>query len=246
MVRAPRTVTAALAEVFEHPDDLALRAVVADVLQQHGHPQGELIAAQLARPTPATRKRARDVLAAHLADLVGPIGRVASLQPAKKCLVFERGFLAECTLDRRQVPRAAWEEAARAPEWATVHSVHFSVLTTPQWWVAAWAKNPAATRSLRVFDVSNALLLVREADQPWTLMRATPRSGLRRPPAPPQFVGGALAGRARAARGREPRAREAPRVSCRGDRLTAGSSLRFSSHATSRGRVDRRAHASSP
>ena len=162
--------------VFAHPADLALRAVVADKLQQQEHPWGELIALQLAPGTTAIRKRIRELLAEHTAAFAGPIAKVASLLPAKKCLVFERGFLAEVSLDRRLVPRPAWEAAARAPHWATVHTAHLSVLTTPQWWIAAWAKNPAATRSLRVLDVSNAIRFERDGGGPWTLVRTTPRS----------------------------------------------------------------------
>jgi len=168
-----------LAPVFATPEDVELRAVVADKLQQVQHPWGELIALQIAiadgRGTPAARTRVRELLAEHVDTFAGPIAKVASTLAKKKCLGFERGFLTSVVLDRRQVPRAAWEAAAKAPQWATVESLQLSVLTTPQWWVAKWARNPAATRSLRRFDVSNALVLERAtpADR-WTLVRAQP------------------------------------------------------------------------
>jgi len=97
--------------VFAQPHDLALRAVVADQLQQAHAPWGELIALQLAiadgRGTPAARKRVRELIGEHVDDFAGPIAKVASTLASKKCLVFERGFLTEVTLDKRQ------EEVAR-------------------------------------------------------------------------------------------------------------------------------------
>jgi uncharacterized protein (TIGR02996 family) len=168
--------TATVEQVFERPHDLALRAVVADALQQQQQPWGELIALQLATPTPTIRKRIR-VLLTKPAAFVGPIAHVASLLVKKKCLVFENGFLSEIELDRRLVPRPAWTAAAKAQHWATVRNVALSVLTTPQWWIEEWAKNPASTRSLLRLDVSNALILERATPtEPWTLVRMTPRN----------------------------------------------------------------------
>jgi hypothetical protein len=125
----------------------------------------------------------RELLAKHVALFAGPIATVASTLERKHCLLFERGFLAQVELDRRQVPRTAWLAAARAPHWATVREARFSVLTTPTWWVAHWAKkNPAALRSLVSLNVSNALVLERASPaDAWVVvrcLRATRYAGL--------------------------------------------------------------------
>ena len=162
--------------VFARPADLALREVLGDVLQQQQDPRGELIALQFAiarkQGTAAIRKRVRELIEQHVATFAGPIAKVASTLESKHCLELEHGFLGAVELDRRLVPRAAWVAAARAPHWATVHTVKLSVLTTPQWWIAAWAKNPAATRNLRVINVSTGLVLDRDkVSDPWRVTR---------------------------------------------------------------------------
>jgi hypothetical protein len=165
--------------VFADPSDLALRSIVADALLEQQHPWGTLIAAQLgAKKGPAgkqLRASEAEMLAEHLEDFVGPIARIASLLPKKKCLQFANGFLDIVRLDKRKVPREAWIAAAKAPHWATVRVAEFSVLTTPIWFVAAWSKNQAATRSLCEFSFSGLILERNSPSDGWIL------SGLYRP-----------------------------------------------------------------
>jgi hypothetical protein len=168
-----------VAPVFADPSDLALRSVVADALLEHQHPWGTLIAAQLgAKKGPAgkqLRASESEMLAEHLEDFVGPIAQIASLLPKKKCLELANGFLDVVRLDKRKVPREAWVAAAKAPHWATVRVAEFSVLTTPIWFVSAWSKNPAATRSLRELTFSGMKLERNSPSDGWIL------SELRRP-----------------------------------------------------------------
>jgi hypothetical protein len=162
-----------LAPVFADPSDLALRSVVADALLEQQHPWGTLIAAQLgAKKGPAgkqLRASEAEMLAEHLEDFVGPIARIASLLPKKKCLLFASGFLDFVRLDKRKVPRDAWIAAAKAPHWATVRVAELSVLTTPIWFVTAWSKNRAATRSLCEFSFSGLTLERKTPTDGWIL-----------------------------------------------------------------------------
>ncbi|HET9989405.1 MAG TPA: TIGR02996 domain-containing protein, partial [Kofleriaceae bacterium] len=86
------TGSALLHAVIEHPDDDARRLVYADWLQQHGDPQGELIAVQtrLAHATPGERgeleARAKDLLDAHAATWTTQLGE------GVKDVMFRRGL----------------------------------------------------------------------------------------------------------------------------------------------------------
>jgi hypothetical protein len=164
-----------VAPVFADPSDLALRSVVADALLEQQHPWGTLIAAQLGakKGTAGKQLRAREseILAEHLEDFVGPLARIASLLPKKKCLQFANGFLDFVRLDKRKVPREAWIAAAKAPYWATVRVAEFSVLTTPIWFVAAWSKNQAATRSLCELTFSGLKLERTSPTDGWILSK---------------------------------------------------------------------------
>ena len=156
-----------LAPIFAAPDDDELRRVIGDQLLEQNDPRGELIALQFAKPVP--KKRISEIINKHLAALIGPIFHVAH----KKSVVFDKGFLSSLEVDRRLVPRADWEKAAKAEEWATVKDVRISILTTPAWWLTEWMKNPA-TKNLQRIDVSNALVLERH-DNAWRIVRTTPR-----------------------------------------------------------------------
>ena len=164
-----------VASIFVAPDDDELRRVVSDALIDRADPWGELIGLQLAiaekRGTTEIRKRAAELVKAHITTFAGPIAKVASTLARKKSLVFEKGFLSEVELDRRLVPRPAWEAAARAPHWATVRRVRLSILTTPLWWITKWIANPAATRSLRIIDVSGMQLERATLAGPWTVTK---------------------------------------------------------------------------
>ena len=64
-----------LADVLAQPDDLDLRMVWADALQEKGDPRGELAAIQLAAPTYASWMRERELVWEHGEEWAEPIGR---------------------------------------------------------------------------------------------------------------------------------------------------------------------------
>jgi uncharacterized protein (TIGR02996 family) len=101
-----------LAEIAAHPDDLGLRAVYADHLQQRGDPRGELIALQLADREP---ERQRELIAKHGEAWLGPLAGVAVADLSR----FAGGFLAAVTLASDAKP-AEIAAVVGAPIWATV------------------------------------------------------------------------------------------------------------------------------
>ncbi len=102
------------------PADLPLRAVLADALQAIGDPRGEYIALELARgpATAAARKRAAQLLAAHVDTWTGGIPGVI-----RDSLRFDRGFLAAVHC---RTNGSALAESLSAPAWATVEELHLS------------------------------------------------------------------------------------------------------------------------
>ncbi|NVB84988.1 MAG: hypothetical protein HOV81_41860 [Kofleriaceae bacterium] len=105
-----------------HPGDLEHRAVLADALTAANDPRGEFITAQLAiasgHGTPQLRKRANELLAAHLIAWMGPVPYYD-----KDAVIFERGFpvYVRCpTYTQRLV------DSADAPEWTTVEELVFN------------------------------------------------------------------------------------------------------------------------
>lgn len=107
-----------LAEVLANPADDGARLVYADILQQRGDPQGELIALQLQPSlTPAQQKRV-DALVnnkAQVAKWLGPLAAVVH-EP-----VFRRGFLAEAKLVLKTARHHT--ELMQHPSWATVERI---------------------------------------------------------------------------------------------------------------------------
>jgi uncharacterized protein (TIGR02996 family) len=112
-----------LAQIHADPDDDEPRAVLADLLQQHGDPRGLFIALQLARhgtaqgPTFEEKKLQRTWGRTWLGAMEPIVG--------KEGVVFERGFVARCRYASRERPGDAFE----APEWATVTEVDVSDAT---------------------------------------------------------------------------------------------------------------------
>lgn len=100
--------------VLQHPDDLKLRHVLADALQDVGDPRGEFIALQLARDQRGERasRREKELLASHLETWLGRFKGVVQ-QPR-----FERGFL-----HHAQIQGALPSGAEKWAEWATVGSL---------------------------------------------------------------------------------------------------------------------------
>jgi hypothetical protein len=169
-------VEAIVAPVWTSPEDDDLKAVVGDALLEAGSPWGELIGLQLKiaakKATPADKKLALTLAKRHR-DIVG--GAIAKVGSTTKGWICEKGFLAECAVERRLVKRPDWEAAAASPYWATVKRVKISVLVTPIWWMTEWAKNPA-TKSLRFIDISNFHLERADAKKPWRVVKATSTS----------------------------------------------------------------------
>jgi uncharacterized protein (TIGR02996 family) len=97
------------AAIRDDPDDVAAHAVLADYLQEHGDPRGELIAVQLALEDPkhsaAQRKKLREqeskLFLAHRREWLGPILEYAedSGLLSERQTSFRRGWLWALKLD---------------------------------------------------------------------------------------------------------------------------------------------------
>jgi uncharacterized protein (TIGR02996 family) len=114
--RAPHELElASLAE----PDDLALRRVLADALQEAGDPRGEFIALQLAIADGTADRRAHqrveELLAAHLDRWIGVLPNVL---PASAH--FQRGFLVELTTTARG---RVLDASVDLPHWRVVEQL---------------------------------------------------------------------------------------------------------------------------
>jgi uncharacterized protein (TIGR02996 family) len=110
------------ARVLADPHDADLRIVWADALQERGDPRGELIALQLQPPplTPAQDKRLRSLIAKHRVEWLGDLDPIVQ---RREGLVFDRGVLAECQIQVKNVP--AFARAIGNPLWATVRRIWF-------------------------------------------------------------------------------------------------------------------------
>jgi uncharacterized protein (TIGR02996 family) len=98
--------------VYESPDDVSLRLVYADWLQERGDPRGEFIVTQVRTPrTPEQEAREAELLEQHGEEWQGRLGEITTWAE------FELGFLARCGL--RRFPK--WVIGRR--EWATVKHV---------------------------------------------------------------------------------------------------------------------------
>ncbi|HEY1551912.1 MAG TPA: TIGR02996 domain-containing protein [Kofleriaceae bacterium] len=105
-----------LAQVLANPSDDGARAVLADALNELGDPRGELIALQLAPPTPENTRRANAIIKQHRDALLGPLADI--VMDAE----LERGFLSRARLKHASGPLVANAIAASVgdPLWATV------------------------------------------------------------------------------------------------------------------------------
>ena len=117
-----------LTDVWAHPDDDAPRIVYGDWLTERGDPRGELIALQVrtAAARAATIRRELALVKLHGRDWLGP------LQPAvaKGALVYERGFVASCTINWHGL--LATPGLVEHPAWSTVREYRLD----------AWADKP--------------------------------------------------------------------------------------------------------
>ena len=170
------SVDALLAQVYAAPDDLELRAVVGDALQQLGDPRGELIALQLAK-----RPNARLIGALideHRVHLAGALSRVV---PTGGRFEFEAGFLEAVTLGSEWTTAREREEAAVSPHWATVTSVDFTGLRAQSKWFELWWSTAKVDR-LRRIKIGGFGLDRESAAVPWQFrfsMRPAPPADVR-------------------------------------------------------------------
>ncbi|MGC4118643.1 MAG: TIGR02996 domain-containing protein [Myxococcales bacterium] len=150
-----------LGKILERPDDVGLRSVYADWLQERGDPRGEFIALQLARAsgtsTEAQRRREAQLLAAHAEAWIGPLLPAVPTDRFR----FERGFLTEVSVN----PLRAAEVAAE-PGWATVTHLwqYGRDLELP----LALLRSPTM-RSLRFVGDLGASHLPAFSAEPWSL-----------------------------------------------------------------------------
>ncbi|WP_163991324.1 TIGR02996 domain-containing protein [Pyxidicoccus caerfyrddinensis] len=126
-----------LARVYEDPEDLEARMVLADHLLEQGDPLGELITLQCAsQPDEA---RIEELLAAHRLRWEAPLGPSIVRGGTR----FERGFPRAVQMNpwwREPLPEAA-------PGWATVQEIDWARAMLPD--MAAWLAHPHL-RNVRV------------------------------------------------------------------------------------------------
>ena len=156
-------------DVWAAPDDDAVRSVVADALLERNDPWGELISLQLLGGT-KHRDEVAKLLRKHAARFAGPIAKVST----QRDMVFERGFLASCLIERGMIGRRVWEEVANAPHWATVHTVDIGIFHVPRWWPGAWY-SAAPLASLRKIIINNVELTRATATAAWAVTKAPQR-----------------------------------------------------------------------
>jgi uncharacterized protein (TIGR02996 family) len=108
-----------LARVLETPSDDSLRGVLADALVEAGDPRGELIALQLAPPTPERKRRAKQIIDESRKQLLG------ALAPVLTDATFEKGFVARAKLKAPTTPaiKNAIAACVGDPLWATVEQL---------------------------------------------------------------------------------------------------------------------------
>jgi uncharacterized protein (TIGR02996 family) len=122
--RAAKTEEDLLAAIYAEPDDLGLRGVFGDWLNERGDPRGELISLQLARRegrwTDKSLRREAALIDAHGAAFAGAVGD--HFEEAGR--VFEDGFFAGGVL--RRMRRADLDAALTHPAWGLIRVVETS------------------------------------------------------------------------------------------------------------------------
>jgi len=132
-------------QVYEHPDDDAIRHVLADALIAAGDPRGELIQLQL-QPDSDHELRAMRLLQRHGLTWLG------ELRHAVVPIAYERGFLAACRVTDPT-------DLCDRDEWSTVHTIELSCPDT-------FELHPVM-RSLRVLERAQRGVLERLLAQPF-------------------------------------------------------------------------------
>lgn len=111
-----------LQAVYDEPDDTARRLVYADALLERGDVRGELITLQCqASLTPPQQRRERALVKEHGITWLGELSPIVM-----KGYRFERGFLADCTIDSNKATRI--KPLVGHPAWSTVHTLADSAL----------------------------------------------------------------------------------------------------------------------
>ena len=150
-----------LQSIYERPDDIARRLVYADALLERGDVRGELITLQCQETlTNEQQRRVRALLKDHGIEWLGPLAPII-----RKGFQFERGFLADCTIDSNKGTRI--RPLVGHPAWSTVHTLADSALI---------ALHPVM-RSLRALTFRpNRARSREELDDSWReLLAGTPR-----------------------------------------------------------------------
>ena len=163
-----QSVDSLLARVWAAPDDLELRAVIGDALQELDDPRGKLIALQCARKPNA--KAIKKLVEKHEEHLAGAIALVAShprSYPGER-LTFVLGFLDTCAIGFPFATFRDWDESAVAPHWSTVQRVHFHGETPKRKWFKAWWASGRLGR-LRRIEMLGVVLERSDAESAWKI-----------------------------------------------------------------------------
>ncbi|MFO7565229.1 MAG: TIGR02996 domain-containing protein [Enhygromyxa sp.] len=106
------------AEVYEHPEDLDRRRILADYLNERGDPRGEFIALQLAGDELGRvgRRRIEELLRKHELAWLGPLAPVLR----RGSLEFSNGFPSRASVIANAHDIA---ELAEDPRWSTIEQI---------------------------------------------------------------------------------------------------------------------------
>lgn len=154
-------VAALVAQVYAAPEDLELRSVIGDRLQELGDPRGELIAAT--KP-----KVAQQLATRHAVYLAGGIAKVSR----HLGFTYDRGFVDTVSLGKPRIGRRLWDECLAEPAWATVRDVRLVAGCVPKWFFAEWLarSNLASLRCIRVGKVGTVVIERASATAPWKVV----------------------------------------------------------------------------
>ena len=118
-------------QVFDAPDDVQRRLVLADALQEAGDPRGELITLQSSRgPGARVSKREKELLAQYRFDFMGPLVRVMGVPE------YEGGLLIKGTVyahlpEAPPLTEPAWQAIRQLDFQNSTSAVAATVLSNP-------------------------------------------------------------------------------------------------------------------
>lgn len=163
---------ALVAQIYQHPDDRALRAVHADQLLEDQHVWGELISLQLADPK-RNAAQIEQIFKQHARDIVGDIANVA----ARDSITIVDGFphTVECAKSKTFTSADERHTAAIAPQWATVRTVRLTGMMTGTF-IRELLHNPASANLTKIEDGNwneiKPQLVRADAGAPWQVVGA--------------------------------------------------------------------------